>query len=166
MPSRRTEQTLVRIQQALGVASRRARDSALHEHLGERVGYHLEGPFYSTIARLRLTEGMTITELADGLGMEVSTVSRRIRALEARGLVERESGVVDRRTQYPRLTEAGRTAAVTLEEGWRAMLAEVFTGWSPSDLTTFADLFERFTDAFDQYARNEIASPTPAAVRR
>jgi DNA-binding MarR family transcriptional regulator len=159
MASRRSEAALIRIQRALGIASRRARDSALHEHLGERAGYHLEGPYYATIARLRLTDGLTMTELADQLGMEVSTVSRRINALEARGLVQREAGTHDRRTSYPRLTEDGRDAATILERGWREMLAEVLAGWTAADLAAFAGLFERFAEAFDTYARTEMAQP-------
>jgi DNA-binding MarR family transcriptional regulator len=165
MAAKRSEATLMRIQRALGLASRRARDAALHEHLGERVGYRLEGPYYATIARLRLTDGLTVTELADQLGMEVSTVSRRINALEARGLVQREAGTHDRRTAYPRLTEDGQHAAAILESGWRDLLAEVLAGWSTADLSAFADLFERFADAFDTYARTEMAQPLPLPRR-
>jgi DNA-binding MarR family transcriptional regulator len=155
----RNDSRLTRIQHALGLASRRARDGALHEHLGRRVGYQLEGPYYATLARLRLTEGLTMTELASGLGMEVSTVSRRVNALEERGLVQRVTGTEDRRTAYPTLTDEGTTVASVLEVGWRDMLAEVTAGWSATDLETFATLFERFADDFDQYARTLVARP-------
>jgi DNA-binding MarR family transcriptional regulator len=157
--SKRHQARLSRIQRALGVVSRRAKDGALHEQLGRRVGYHLEGPYYSTLARLRLTDGCTISELAEGLGMEVSTVSRRINTLEDRGFVQRETGTVDRRTAFPRLTPEGAEVATTLESGWRDMLDEVTSEWSASDLESFAVLFERFADDFETYARNATTRP-------
>jgi DNA-binding MarR family transcriptional regulator len=96
--------------------------------------------------------------------MEVSTVSRRINTLEARGLVQRETGAHDRRTSYPRLTEDGRHAASIFERGWRDLLADVLAGWSAADLAAFADLFERFAEAFDTYARTEMAQPAPVST--
>jgi DNA-binding MarR family transcriptional regulator len=157
--AKRNDSRLTRIQHALGLASRRARDGALHEHLGRRVGYQLEGPYYATLARLRLTEGLTMSELAVGLGMEVSTVSRRVNALEERGLVERVTSTVDRRISYPTLTDEGAKVASVLEIGWREMLAEVTAGWSAADLENFANLFERFAEDFDQYARTLVSRP-------
>ncbi|HVW82203.1 MAG TPA: MarR family transcriptional regulator [Mycobacteriales bacterium] len=155
---------LTRIQQSLGLATRRARDGALHEHLGRRVGYQLEAPYYATLARLRLTDGLTMSELALGLGMEVSTVSRRINELEKRGLVQRVTGTEDRRTSFPTLTAEGAEVASMLEVGWREMLSEVTADWSAADLETFATLFERFAADFDRYAR-EIFSQPPGRLR-
>jgi DNA-binding MarR family transcriptional regulator len=164
--SKRETARLTRIQHALGVVSRRAKDGALHERLGLRVGYLLEGPYYSTLARLRLIEGCTVSELAAGLGMEVSTVSRRINTLEERGLVERESGTVDRRTAHPRLTPEGAEVARILEHGWRDMLAEVTAEWSPTDLDTFATLFERFATDFENYAVDVTSRQTVRAPQQ
>jgi DNA-binding MarR family transcriptional regulator len=157
---------LTRIQHALGVVARRAKDGALHQQLGRRVGCDLEATGYSTLARLRLADGCTISELADGLGMEVSTVSRRVNALEDRGLVQRETGTTDRRTAHPRLTEHGTDVATKLEHGWRDMLAEVAADWSEEDLETFALLFDRFAEDFEQYARaNTTRANTTRASR-
>ncbi len=141
----------VAVQHALGVVARRAKDLSLHEHLGARVGYPLEGPYYGTLARLATTGTATVSELADLLNLELSTVSRRVRVLEERRLIERASGA-DRRTSRLRLTAEGQRLFAALEKGWREMLSEVVAGWEPEDVARFADLFARFAGDFERYA--------------
>lgn len=140
------------IQSALGIVARRAKDVELHEALGARVGHRLEGPSYGTLSRLGLVEQCTMTELAELLGLEISTVSRRVKALEDRGLVERESSPTDRRTSLLRLTPAGRELFEKLSTSWREMLAEVLDDWDPFSIEIFAELFGRFADALEAYA--------------
>jgi DNA-binding MarR family transcriptional regulator len=143
---------LAMIQNALGVVARRAKDVELHEALGARVGHRLEGPAYGTLSRLGLVEQCTMTELAALLGLEISTVSRRVKALEDRGLVVRDTDPADRRTAVLRLTPQGRELFEKLSASWRDMLAEVLDGWDPFTIEVFAELFSRFADALDTYA--------------
>ncbi len=140
------------IQTALGVVARRAKDFELHEAIGARVGHRLEGPYYGTLSRLGLVEQCTVTELAGLLGLELSTVSRRVKALEDRGLVEREVSPTDRRTSLLRLTPEGRQLFEALSGSWREMLTEVLVDWDPFSIEVFAELFSRFADALEAYA--------------
>jgi DNA-binding MarR family transcriptional regulator len=164
-PTQIAELRLTSIQNALGVVARRAKDGAFHEKLGERVGYQLEGQFYSTLARLHMADGCTVTELAAALGLETSSCSRRINILEDAGLVRREVGTVDRRVAHLWLTEEGRELFETLQAGWRQMLAEVTAGWNESEIETFAVLFSRFANDFESYASDGVASLATKAVR-
>ena len=140
------------IQVALGVVARRAKDFELHEALGARVGHRLEGPYYGTLSRLGLVDQCTITELAGLLGLELSTVSRRVKVLEDRGLVEREVSPTDRRTSLLRLTPEGRQLFEALSSSWREMLTEVLADWDPVSVEVFAELFDRFAGALEAYA--------------
>lgn len=146
------DRQLEQVQDALGVVARRAKDFALHEALGERVGYSLEGPYYGTLSRLGLAGQCTVSELADGLGLELSTVSRRVKALEERGLVDRQTDPDDRRISHLGLTDSGRELFEALSASWREMLAEVLAGWSQRDLDSFTELFVRFADDLETYA--------------
>lgn len=159
--SPRTKQRLVdpAVQQALGVVARRAKDLGLHERLGARVGYPLEGPYYGTLSRLATTGTATVSELAELLNLELSTVSRRVRVLEDRHLIERESGT-DRRTSHLRLTAEGEAMFRALERGWREMLSEVVADWADDDVDRFSELFVRFAADFERYA---LASANAAA---
>lgn len=139
------------VQHALGVVARRAKDLALHEQLGERVGYPLEGPYFGTLSRLGTSGSVTVSELAELLNLELSTVSRRVRVLEERHLVEREPGA-DRRTSLLRLTAEGQRMFSALEKGWRQMLSEVVADWEPADVARFGELFTRFAADFEKYA--------------
>jgi len=139
------------VQQALGVIARRAKDLALHEQLGARVGYPLEGPYYGTLARLGTSGTVTVSELAGLLNLELSTVSRRVRVLEERQLVERTTGA-DRRTSYLRLTADGQQMFGALEKGWRPMLSEIVADWDGADVARFTELFTRFAADFERYA--------------
>jgi len=143
---------LEHVQEALGIVARRAKDLSLHEVLGQRVGYPLEGPYYATLARLGLAGPCTVSELAGGLGLELSTVSRRVKALEERGLVERRTDDNDRRISHLRLSTSGRAMFDALSKGWRDMLAEALADWSPEDLDAFTRLFVRFAADLDRYA--------------
>ena len=146
------------VQQALGVVARRAKDLSLHEQLGRRVGYPLEGPYYGTLARLGTSGTVTVSELAGLLNLELSTVSRRVRVLEERQLVERTTGV-DRRTSYLRLTAEGQQMFSALEKGWRLMLSEIVAAWDEADVARFTELFTRFAADFERYA----TTPKPAS---
>jgi DNA-binding MarR family transcriptional regulator len=156
---------LAMIQSALGTVARRARDADLHEALGERVGQRLEGTSYGTLSRLGLVEQCTMTELAGLLGLEISTVSRRIKVLEDRGLVERETSPTDRRAALLRLTPEGRSLFEQLSASWREMLAEVLDGWDPFSIEVFAELFSRFAAALDAYAVDTTGATGVAAAR-
>jgi DNA-binding MarR family transcriptional regulator len=147
----------VAVQHSLGVVARRAKDLSLHEHLGARVGYPLEGPYYGTLARLATTGSATVSELAELLNLELSTVSRRVRVMEERQLIEREPGT-DRRTSHLRLTAEGKRMFAALEVGWRQMLTEVVADWDPEDVARFATLFARFAADFERYAAAENAT--------
>jgi DNA-binding MarR family transcriptional regulator len=144
------------VQQALGVVARRAKDLGLHERLGARVGYPLEGPYYGTLSRLATTGTATVSELAELLNLELSTVSRRVRVLEDRHLIERESGT-DRRTSHLRLTPEGQQMFEALEHGWREMLSEIVADWEPEDVDRFTELFTRFAADFERYAAASAA---------
>ncbi len=145
------------VQQALGVVARRAKDLSLHEHLGARVGYPLEGPYFGTLARLATSGSATVSGLAELLNLELSTVSRRVRVLEERHLVERAPGT-DRRTSHLRLTAEGKRMFSALEKGWRVMLSEVVADWAPEDVAKFSELFTRFAADFESYAVTENAT--------
>ena len=152
---------LAMIQDALGVVARRAKDVELHEALGARVGHRLEGPAYGTLSRLGLVGQCSITELAGLLGLELSTVSRRVKALEDRGLVERRVSPTDRRTALLSLTPEGRELFERLSASWRDMLAEVLEGWDPFTVEVFSELFARFAGALDAYA---VATTGPRMI--
>ena len=73
---------------------------------------------YSLLANLARHGGLTITELAERLAMDRTTLTRNLRPLEAEGLVALAPGA-DRRSRAVTLTEAGRRALAAARPLWQ-----------------------------------------------
>jgi DNA-binding MarR family transcriptional regulator len=87
---------------------------------------------------------MRRVDLAEGVLLTQSGITRLLAGLETAGLVERASCETDRRVVYAQLTDVGRerfrVAGRTHLDGIRRLFADHF---SPAELETFAQLCGR-----------------------
>jgi DNA-binding MarR family transcriptional regulator len=93
----------------------RARDT-VDATTGVRVSRHQA----NLLAHLDAVDPSMVSELAEHVGVTVSTMSLTLKRLEATGLVRRERDPTDRRVTNVRLTEAGvrlRDARSVLDRG-------------------------------------------------
>jgi DNA-binding MarR family transcriptional regulator len=93
---------------------------------------------------------MRASTLAASVHADLSTVSRQVAALVARGLLERRADQRDGRACVLAVTDAGRAAIAEHERGRQAFFDEVLTGWSADELRQFGQQMERFTAAYDR----------------
>ncbi len=77
---------------------------------------------FSILVGLSLGERFPMTQFADALVMDRTTLTRNLRPLEGRGLVRIEQGL-DRRERYIALTDAGREALDRALPLWRTAQA-------------------------------------------
>ncbi len=84
--------------------------------------------------------------LAETMSMDRSAVSRHLKDLRERGLLQHERDEQDARSTWVSLTPeaAARADAVVLER--RLGLRERLDAWDPDDLERFAQLLDRFAD--------------------
>ena len=87
-----------------------------------------------------------VQELADRLGIEPPSVTRKTQELERAGYLRRVPNPQDRRAVDLRITPEGRKVAERLWEAQRGIIAEALSGWDPEDRRRFVRLFERFSD--------------------
>lgn len=87
-----------------------------------------------------------VSEIAERVYLDVSTVSRHVSALTAEGLIAKVPDPSDRRAHVLTLTDAGRAMLADLRRQRDAWLAEVVAEWSDEDLATFDSLLRRFAD--------------------
>ncbi len=87
-----------------------------------------------------------VQELADRLGIEPPSVTRKTQELEKAGYLRRVADPEDRRAIDLRVTPDGRKVAERLWEAQRGIIAEALSGWSPDERRQFARLFQRFSD--------------------
>ncbi|MEW9552178.1 MarR family winged helix-turn-helix transcriptional regulator [Nonomuraea sp. NPDC050783] len=105
---------------------------------------HLDRSAYILLSRIRVAGMMTIGQLSEALGLDVSTLNRHTSALVRAGLAERipdpEGGIA----RKFRLTEAGERhldeERARNIEGLEKVLAE----WTPGEVAEFAGYLRRF----------------------
>ncbi len=121
--------------------------------VGRRLRQRLPGDEveFTSLALLKMVAHagpLRLTALAAGLDLDASTVSRQVRALEERGLIERTTDPDDGRASRLAVTESGRRS---LEEGAqrrRALIGEVIADWSDEDRDSLRILLHRLAEAF------------------
>ena len=119
--------------------------------LGRRMRQRLPGDEldYSLLPVLRvLWEGGPArhTVLAERLLLDASTVSRKIRHLEERGLVRVSPDAADGRARQVELLPSGLRALEQLLDRRRDVIAEVLDGWPEADRALLRQLLDRFND--------------------
>ncbi|WP_329128675.1 MarR family winged helix-turn-helix transcriptional regulator [Streptomyces sp. NBC_01476] len=125
---------IVRMMRQIGAWKQRARE----EHWSDRL----------LLARLTDSGPQRATDLAADTLLDLSTVSRQVRSLVERGLVDRRPDPDDRRGALLFPTDAGRETV----RGYRAQrneqLALALGDWPAEDRRAFVRLLRRFNDDF------------------
>lgn len=102
----------------------------------ELAGAHL-------LSRLADLGPVRLTELAGALGLDPSSVSRQVTALERSGWLAREDDPTDRRATRLTLTSAGRDVVDALAHARTKALARLTPDWSDADLDALAATLAR-----------------------
>ena len=142
-----TDGSADRIEAALQVVGRAFTQVRLHERLLQAAGVRLDRGGASLLHKLHVHgDSLRVTELADQLGIDAPTVTRKVQQLERDGLVSRHADPDDRRATRIQLTPAGRRTFERVLRARRAWLDHLFEGWDDADLADFARLLGRFSD--------------------
>ena len=143
---------LSEIETALTALTRNPRIRGLHRILSAQAGVELDRPSYVALAALDAGP-LRISELADACGVDVSTMSRLVDRMLARGLIERQTSPEDRRVSLVQASERGREVQRALR-AWRSeALKQLLGAWTPDEREQFAELLSRFVRQADDYMR-------------
>lgn len=85
--------------------------SAIDLHVGQEM----------FLLQLWKRDGLTHSELADGLGVEPATITRMLDRMEHSGLVQRDKDLEDRRVSRVFLTQTGRALQEPVQDIWQAL---------------------------------------------
>ncbi|MGW4555806.1 MarR family winged helix-turn-helix transcriptional regulator [Streptomyces sp. NPDC004365] len=129
------------INRELTAFARRARATA------GRMHPQLSLVSYTLLGHLEQSGGCSATDLAAHYGLDKSTVSRQVAALERAGLIGRRLDTDDHRVQVLYPTEAGSEILATVDESRRTAFQERLAGWSEADLERFAAYLLRYNAA-------------------
>jgi DNA-binding MarR family transcriptional regulator len=106
----------------------------LHTRVVEESDHPFEVAGSFVLGRLDVLGPVRLTQLAQELGLDPSSVSRQVSALERNGLVAKEKDPTDLRAQRLLLTDRGRAAVQALREARSRELARLLPGWTAADL--------------------------------
>jgi len=93
-----------------------------------------------------MAEPARISRLADRIGLDISTTSRKVAELEAAGLVVRAHDPSDGRAALVSPTQKGADLVARLRQARRRAFGDMLAGWKESDRARLADLLERLVD--------------------
>ena len=91
-----------------------------------------------------------MTGLADLLGVDAPTVTRKIQQLEREGLVVRHADPQDHRATRIALTDKGRRTLDRVLKARRAWFDRLLEGWEDADLAAFAEMLGRFATSLER----------------
>ncbi|HEY4963737.1 MAG TPA: MarR family transcriptional regulator [Candidatus Saccharimonadales bacterium] len=89
----------------------------------------------------------TLNDLAEKLGVEAPTVTRKTQQLEKQGLVRRSKSTDDRRSVYLEVTDKGRNINRQIRLARRKLSEKALKQWTIEDRSKFIDLFEKYVDS-------------------
>ena len=90
-----------------------------------------------------------MTTLADLLGVDAPTVTRKVQQLEQEGYVARHPDPDDRRATRIELSPAGRRTLQRVLDARRAWIASLFEDWDRAELVAFASALGRFSTTLE-----------------
>jgi DNA-binding MarR family transcriptional regulator len=133
-----------RLQQAIVDLGRITTSRRLGASRAERAGVEI-APAAAAVLRHVVLEGpIRPVALSERTRMKPPALSRQLKTLEADGLIERVATPDDGRGATLRPTRAGRALQRRLEQADDEILGEQLARWSATELSTLADLLERF----------------------
>ncbi|WP_412126125.1 MarR family winged helix-turn-helix transcriptional regulator [Streptomyces murinus] len=131
---------------ASGLGAEMVRLMRLFAAWTQRAGFECGAADRVLLARLVTCGRRRATDLAADVFLDLSTVSRQVRSLVDRGLVERHPDPEDRRGSLLSATEAGRAAYQSAVRRREAELTRLLEPWPAEDRTLLTRLLKRLND--------------------
>jgi DNA-binding MarR family transcriptional regulator len=136
------------IQAALQIVAGSLTQVRAHERLLSAAGVRLDRAGSALLHKLYVHgDALRVTDLADLLGVDAPTVTRKVQQLEHEQLVSRRADPDDGRATRIMLTPAGRRILERVLEARREWFVHLVEDWDSDELATFASLLGRFSSA-------------------
>jgi DNA-binding MarR family transcriptional regulator len=106
-----------------------------------------------------------VSELADCVHSDVSTVSRQTSTLVGLGIARKVTDPADGRAQVITITDEGEALVARIKAERSRWFQGMLADWSPEDIASFTAYLDRFGDALEASRARAIAAgttnPTP-----
>ena len=143
----------MQIEQQMTVLLRRVQRIYLVTATGE---VHLERSSYGILCQLADEGPQRLGALAHAFGLDPSTITRQVQALEEAGLAARRTDPTDRRASILDLTPEGREVLERTREHRRGELRRGLADWDPAERAEFGRLLAKFNTSLDQMIHHQV----------
>jgi DNA-binding MarR family transcriptional regulator len=157
------EESLDQLYDALSLLARGRRLGRLEERITGLAGARIDPPGRLLLRRIGEEGQVRLGELAGLLGLDPSTVSRKVQQLEQAGLIARTSDRRDKRAAVLSVTTEGKRLLRRFDTARRKLLGEVLANWSVADRLALASLLRRLASDFARHNRSRAAADTARA---
>ncbi|MCZ2527680.1 MarR family transcriptional regulator [Streptomyces sp. SCUT-3] len=138
-----------RLQHQLALFARRAEQTRL-AGVG-KARNSMDRAAYLLLNRLDREGPMGVKALAEGMGIDSSTVTRQVAPLVESGLVKRTTHPEDGRAVVLELSSRGTERLEEVRASRRELMEVLVGDWADEDRTVFCDLLTRFNTALSDY---------------
>lgn len=141
-----------RIEQQMTILLRRVQSIHISTSSGDM---ELDRSAYGILCRLADEGPQRLGALATAFGLDPSTITRQVQALERAGMVARTTDHDDRRASILDLTEEGADVLRHTREYRRARLQQVLAHWTDDERRTLGELLHKLNDSIQTLAELE-----------
>jgi DNA-binding MarR family transcriptional regulator len=136
------------------------------ERLARRADVHreLDRASYLVARALEATGPVSLKELAGRLGVDATTVTRQVAAMEAGGLVDRRADPDDGRVSLIGLAPTGQRKMRVERATRRERVQELVAGWPKRDQVELGRLLGRLNDAICDLEHPGVSEPERSAT--
>jgi DNA-binding MarR family transcriptional regulator len=149
-----------RIEQQMTMLLRRVQRIHMSTASGE---IDLDRSAYGILCRLADQGPQRLGLLASAFGLDPSTITRQVQAMEKAGLVHRSADPDDRRASILDLTEEGAVTLAHTRAYRRERLEEVMGDWPDHDREELARLLTKVNDSITSLVERDQEHETEAA---
>ena len=136
-----------KIEQQMTVLLRRVQRIHLSTSAGDMA---LERSAYGIMCKLADDGPQRLGALATAFGLDPSTITRQVQALEDAGLASRQTDPTDRRASLLDLSDTGRDVLDRTRTVRRSRFFQAMEDWPDTDREEFGRLLERFNVDLDR----------------
>lgn len=126
----------------VGIMNSPQRDAAMIRE----AGISLDRALFPLLLLVARKGPISVTDLADLVGRDHSTVSRQVPKLEELGLIERRLAGADRRVREAVITPAGQEMTAIIDDTRKQLAGRLLKDWSEQDLQSLAVLIRKLAD--------------------
>ena len=113
---------------------------------------------YGIMCRLVDEGPQRLGSLAQAFGLDPSTITRQVQALQQTGWVARRPDPSDRRAALLDVTDEGREMLVSTRDRRREWLRHALNDWDEEELRQFGTLLEKFNHSIERIVQEYASS--------